>query len=67
MKSVLEQCNGGENIYGGISDMATLKKNMAENCIPSNFSTMDVSNYDDFLKARRVLMAKKLKEYFESL
>jgi hypothetical protein len=40
---------------------------MAENCIPSNFSTMDVSNYDDFLKARRVLMAKKLKEYFGSL
>ena len=67
MQSVLEQCNGGENVYGGISDMATLKKNMAENCIPSNFSTMDVSNYDDFLKARRVLMAKKLKEYFESL
>ncbi len=67
MQSVLEQCNGGENVYGGISDMATLKKNMAENCIPSNFSTMDVSNYDDFLKARRVLMAKKLKEYFGSL
>jgi hypothetical protein len=67
MQSVLEQCNGGENVYGEISDMATHKKNMAENCIPSNFSTIDVSNYDDFLKARRVLMAKKLKEYFEPL
>lgn len=67
MQSVLEQCNGGENKYGGISDMTTLEKNMAENCIPSNFSTMDVNSYDDFLKARRVLMAKKLKEYFESL
>ena len=64
---MLEQCNGGENKYGGINDMATLEKNMAENCIPNNFSTMDVNSYDDFLKARRVLMAKKLKDYFESL
>ena len=67
MKSVLEQCNGGENKYGGINDINELKENMAANCIPENFPSMDVNDYTNFLKARRVLMAKKLREYFESL
>ena len=28
---------------------------------------MDVTKYDEFLKERRVLMAKKIKKYFDSL
>lgn len=67
MRTVLEQCNGGVNKYGGINDKSDLLANMVENCIPESFVNMTVNNYMDFLKSRRVLMAQKLRQYFESL
>ena len=67
MAEVIAQCNGGDNVYGAISNMDDLKKNMAENCIPEGFINMTVDDYDDFLKQRRVLMAKKIKDFYYSL
>ena len=40
---------------------------MNENCIPADFINMTVDNYDEFLRQRRVLMAKKIQKYFENL
>ena len=67
MKSIIEQCNGQENKYGAINTLDDLKKNMAENCIPESFINMTIDNYDEFLKERRKLMAKKIKQYYSTL
>jgi len=64
---ILEQCKNGEVRYGGITDMEALKKNMEQNCIPENIDKMTIDDYFGFLKQRRSLMAKKIKNYYQSL
>lgn len=64
---ILKQCDDGELKYGGINDLKTLKENLRQNCIPESIFTMSLSNYFDFLKERRQLMAKKIKLYYKSL
>lgn len=65
--SAIEHCENGSSLYGNIADINCLKKNMAENCIPSQIIDMDYSNYPEFLVARRKLMAAKIKDYYFSL
>jgi hypothetical protein len=61
-----DQCGGGAKKYGGTNNEADMKANFRANCIPE--SILDaVPSYDDFLAERRVLMAKKMKDYFWSL
>lgn len=67
MQSVINQCNGYENKYGAINEFEELKKNMKSNCVPEEFIEMDYTNYNDFLRERRILMARKLKDYFQFL
>lgn len=64
---VNQQCAGGATKYGGITEKNQLLQNMADNCIPVGLEEMDANNYDDFLKARRQLMAEAIKEYYDSL
>ena len=64
---ILEQCRGGEKKYGAITDMETLKINLKQNCIPESVFNMTIENYSDFLKQRRVLMAKKIENYYKNL
>lgn len=66
-KQIAEQCHGGQKKYGGITDMAELKTNLAESCIPEYMVLGNVLDYDSFLEDRRKLMAAKLKIYFRSL
>ena len=40
---------------------------MEGNGIPMDVVNMDYTNYPDFLIARRKLMAKKIKKYYEHL
>jgi hypothetical protein len=47
--------------------MSELKENFEVNCIPEKFMEMTVDDFDDFLKERRILMAQKLKKYYNSL
>ena len=63
LKSIIDQCNGQENKYGAINTLDDLYKNMEENCIPKSFVDMTIENYDEFLKERRKLMAKSIREY----
>ena len=67
MQEVNNQCNNGIATIGSIVDKETLKENLLLNCIPKGFDNMTVENFDEFLKQRRVLMAKKIKEYYYSL
>lgn len=67
MREVFDQCKTKVPVYGGIVDETELRKNLRDNCVPDGFETMDVSNYAQFLEARRVLMAKKIRDYYFAL
>lgn len=67
MSVVLGQIETGQGVYGGITNMAELKKNLEMNCIPEGFESMTIDDYPRFLDTRRKLMAKKIKAYYESL
>ena len=67
MTEVTSQCNTKQATIGSIVDERLLEENLCMNCIPSNFSRMDVANFEDFLKQRRILMAQKIKQYYETL
>lgn len=62
-----EQCNGGPLRYGTIVDAATLEANLRAHCIPESIAEMTFRDYESFLQQRRVLMARKMRAYFESL
>jgi hypothetical protein len=62
-----KQVSGGKKRFGGIVEEAELKTNMRENCIPDGMLDGSIKTYDDFLSARRILMADKIKTWFESL
>ncbi|MCD8297656.1 MAG: DUF262 domain-containing protein [Prevotella sp.] len=64
---VNNQCNGEECKYGGINNISDLEKNLEENCIPKTTSLMSLSDYQEFLLQRRVLIAQRLREYYFSL
>ena len=67
MSVVLNQCKTGSPVYGGITDMQTLKENLLENSIPDGFEHMGIGDYPSFLEQRRKLMAMKIRKYYESL
>lgn len=62
-----KQCNGESCKYGGITILSDLEKNLEENCIPVATSSMSLSDYQEFLSQRRVLIAQRLKTYYFSL
>jgi hypothetical protein len=67
MTEVIKQTKGGKMKYGGIADEKNLAENLKQNCIPAGFEEMEFGNYEDFLKERRKLMAKKIKDYYFNL
>ncbi len=67
MSEVLDQCNGGKKKYGNIINIDDLNTNFKMNCIPEGMENMSVADYPQFLAARRVLMANKIKTYFKKL
>jgi hypothetical protein len=66
-KQLTEQCQGGERRYGGIANLDELKANLRENCIPDSMLFANAPDFDEFLEQRRVLMATKIKHYFQTL
>jgi len=67
MTEVYEQCSGGEIKHGGIVSVDDLKLNLYEHSIPEEFAKMTISDYENFLGHRRILMAQKIKGYYKSL
>ena len=67
MSKLLEQVNGGNQSFGGISSLDDLRLNLKENCVPESLAKMDDTNYLDyldFLKIRRKLMAEYIRDYY---
>jgi len=64
---IKEQCNGIELKYGGITEMNELLENMKQNCIPISIFDMTIENYNDFIIERRELIAKKIRNYYETI
>lgn len=62
-----EQCETGEISVGTITDIDMFDSNLEVNCIPAEIMQMTADDYPGFLQKRRILMAKKIKEYYQSL
>ena len=55
-------------VYGNTMTIEELKTNLVENCIPLDIINWDYNDYlKKFLLERRKLMAKKIKDYYQSL
>ena len=67
MQEVLNQCETRDPVYGAIVDKQILMENLQQNCIPEDFASMDISNYQDFLVERRKLIAEKIHNYYIGL
>lgn len=68
MHEIYEACKKCEDShYTTINNLEDLEANCRTNCIPPSFCDMTAKDYDTFLEMRRQLMAKKIKDYFESL
>lgn len=64
MLEVNKQCESKDATIGSIVNKEVLKENLKINCIPEGFENMNVADFDEFLKQRRILMANKIKEYY---
>jgi len=60
-------CEKGEAAYGNIKDAGELEENLKCNCIPFEVVEMSHIDYPKFLEQRRILMAHKIKNYYEAL
>ncbi|WP_026765532.1 GmrSD restriction endonuclease domain-containing protein [Selenomonas ruminantium] len=63
----LSQCGTDKLTCGTIAEESVFWENLDANCIPHRITTMTSSDYPEFLKERRVLMAKKIRDYYEKL
>ena len=63
----LAQCGTEKMEIGTITNENIFWKNLDENSIPREIVKMTAKNYADFLKLRRTLMAKKIRQYYDSL
>jgi len=64
---ILNQCSNGNIVIGNISSQDSLYNNLAENAIPNEIINMSVSDFDNFLVKRRLLMSKMVEAYYKSL
>jgi hypothetical protein len=66
-KAALEQCRTGEGKIGTIYDEKTFWANLESNDIPKEVIDMEVGDFNEFLRLRRQMMAKKIRKYYEAL
>jgi hypothetical protein len=67
MAEVAEQVKTGTLSIGEITDSEDLARNLSENAIPNGLEQFTASDYPEFLRQRRVLMAADIRKYFEAL
>lgn len=65
--TALSNCATGIQTIGTITDQEKLFANLEMNCIPADIVNMSFEDYKRFLEKRRVLMAQKIKRYYQSL
>jgi hypothetical protein len=64
---IRQQCIDGKIVYGGIDSLSDLESNLDANCIPINIHEIDLEHYQEFLATRRVMMAQKIKNFYQGL
>lgn len=64
---IAQQAGGGKLAYGGIGRTEEMRGNFRMNCIPDAMLDGNIPDYQDFLDARRRLMALKMRDWFLSL
>jgi hypothetical protein len=62
-----QQMAEDNRLVSGLSTEQELLDNLKASCIPAEIITMGIDDYNDFLIARRKLMAQKIKDYYFSL
>ncbi|MCT1617580.1 GmrSD restriction endonuclease domain-containing protein [Janibacter hoylei] len=67
MALMAEQVGSGRLSLGEITDGQDLAANLVENAVPEWLPEVSSSNYREFLAARRLLMASRMRTYFEQL
>lgn len=65
--AAVRQCETKQIACGSITDLKLLRQNLETNCIPYETCEMDYTRYEEFLTERRKRMAKKIRDYYESL
>lgn len=63
----LKQCETKVCECGSIIDKDQLLRNLEANCIPADVFTMGHEDFSHFLEERRLLMAKKIRKFYERL
>ena len=61
------QIKSGVLTLGEITDVEDLVRNLVENSVPVQLSTVDASSYKEFLVERRKLMAAAIRDYYQAL
>jgi hypothetical protein len=67
MRELQKQCTGGSLKYGSICELDMLKNNLSQNDMPDDLAEMSIDRYQEFLQKRRVLMAQRMKRYYQAL
>jgi hypothetical protein len=64
---ITTQMQDNNKQVSGLSTHQELLDNLKMNAVPTDIMQMSIDDYNDFLTARRKLMATKIKEYYHSL
>jgi hypothetical protein len=64
---IITQMQNNNKQVSGLSTQQELLDNLQMNAVPTDIMQMSIDDYNDFLTARRKLMAAKIKEYYHSL
>ena len=67
MAWIQQQVSGGELRLGEITEKLDLDANLVENAIPDFINEVTADGYEEFLDARRQLMAKIIRTYYQQL
>lgn len=67
IQNAFDQCETGVIQSGNITDKDALEKNLIDNCIPLEIKEYTHKDYENFLKERRALMARKIRKYYKSI
>ena len=62
-----KQCETGVITIGSITDYDQLMENLRVNCVPEDVFDMDYTRFEEFLEKRRMMMARKIRAYYEAL
>ena len=62
-----KQCETGVITIGSITDINKLMANLKTNCVPEEVFEMNETRYAEFLDKRRIMMAEKIRTYYEAL